>query len=777
MSAAAAAPSAAAAAVHAAPAASTPAASSAVWTALSSMRFRHAKLRASELPSRFLHVSMQRDGGALAADQTQSQAAAGEEHAVSAQHVWRMFAPFGELDGVQLIEASKPHPKATMRQFAYVSFRHAAHASQALMQLHQKYSAVEPEVRLHVHHAVEREEHAEADSAPASSAVAADAADAASSSSSSASPPPAPSGLLLYPSSVPAPLCSTLASAVSHLSKGDLSFGAALAEEDDRFGLRKPKPLGEQCIEVVKAVQDATSGIQPALPAPNRVTLSVLRPGQGVKRSRDAPHLFGAASTVLNLGPSHVVVEFAHPLRSAKERWGVLLTAGSMLVLSGEVRSEFEWSVPSKTRDVLAEGVENCVPFVVSAGADPPPGAVNMKRGNTVLCVMRHVLAEPLPAPAAEAATSAQAKLTAKEKRAKREKDEAAKDKKVHSTAIQIPGSAATASASSASSSSSPGVDAAAESAAAAMESLHVTGVYDSIATHFSNTRHSPWPRIESFVESLPAGSIVADVGCGNGKYMGLNRSISIRGCDASKELARIAREEKGFDVIVGDLMQIPFESRAFDAVLCIAVLHHISTLARRQRGARELMRLLRVGGRLLVSAWALEQDSTSRRAFPSQDVLVPWAIPSRFVEQDERAMQVARDTTAAQVAAAAQAQSEAGTVGKDGPAAAATEAASSASRAVASPSPSPSPSAPAVVDPSSGLSLVHYQRYCHVYTEGELESLFTAQFGPDEMQIVQSYYDRGNWCVVVQKNALTKFDRAEMEEQGGEADKKDAQS
>ena len=49
----------------------------------------------------------------------------------------------------------------------------------------------------------------------------------------------------------------------------------------------------------------------------------------------------------------------------------------------------------------------------------------------------------------------------------------------------------------------------------------HVTlQVYDTIASHFSGTRHSQWPRVREFIECQPAGSILADIGCGNGKYL-----------------------------------------------------------------------------------------------------------------------------------------------------------------------------------------------------------------------------------------------------------------
>ena len=51
----------------------------------------------------------------------------------------------------------------------------------------------------------------------------------------------------------------------------------------------------------------------------------------------------------------------------------------------------------------------------------------------------------------------------------------------------------------------------------------HVYEVYDKIAPHFSHTRYKPWPKIQKFLNQLEPGSVVFDVGCGNGKYMGVN--------------------------------------------------------------------------------------------------------------------------------------------------------------------------------------------------------------------------------------------------------------
>ena len=54
-------------------------------------------------------------------------------------------------------------------------------------------------------------------------------------------------------------------------------------------------------------------------------------------------------------------------------------------------------------------------------------------------------------------------------------------------------------------------------------EKKFVYGVYEKIAPHFSATRYQPWPKVQQFLNELEVGALVADVGCGNGKYLGLN--------------------------------------------------------------------------------------------------------------------------------------------------------------------------------------------------------------------------------------------------------------
>jgi len=272
-----------------------------------------------------------------------------------------------------------------------------------------------------------------------------------------------------------------------------------------------------------------------------------------------------------------------------------------------------------------------------------------------------------------------------------------------------------------------PGAAAAAGAAAPApakalatpdLERLHVHALYDVIAAHFSDTRHSRWPRVEAYVRALPRGALLVDAGCGNGKYLGaraLGRELWAVGADRSAPLAAICGA-RGHEALVADALALPLRAGLADCVACIAVLHHVSTRARRVRLVRELLRAAaREGGHVLVYAWAQEQGAGSRRAFASQDVLVPWCLQRRYADNG------------------AGAGAGAGT-GDVGPAAQpyeheqtpASPHSGQPTQAQAQPvrrlNDDEVAAAGGVVD--TARNVVVFQRYCHVFVAGELQAL-----------------------------------------------------
>lgn len=186
---------------------------------------------------------------------------------------------------------------------------------------------------------------------------------------------------------------------------------------------------------------------------------------------------------------------------------------------------------------------------------------------------------------------------------------------------------------------------------------------------------------------------------------------------------------------------------------MCIAVLHHLSTTERRLEGLRELVRIVRPGGLVLVYVWALEQNlekikkkelkeleftadkqdtasknnaaassrlswtesetseessskiktpnvqvNMKREVFEQQDLFVPWKY--RGEKQDKHCKKTAESNNAGNAA-------------------------------------------------STGGNVYH--RFYHVFKEGELVELCNRL---ENVVVKDLYYDRGNWCVLLETKA-----------------------
>ncbi|XP_069496358.1 probable tRNA methyltransferase 9B [Ambystoma mexicanum] len=159
------------------------------------------------------------------------------------------------------------------------------------------------------------------------------------------------------------------------------------------------------------------------------------------------------------------------------------------------------------------------------------------------------------------------------------------------------------------------------EKEASVLERDHVHSVYEKIAPYFSDARYRAWPKVQEFLLAQEPGSLIADIGCGNGKYLHINTRAFKVGCDYCFPLAESARNQ-GYEVMVCDGLSLPYRNECFDTVLSIAVIHHFSTKERRIRAIKEMARILRTGGQIMIYVWALEQK---RRKFGKQDIFVPW--------------------------------------------------------------------------------------------------------------------------------------------------------
>jgi SAM-dependent methyltransferase len=149
------------------------------------------------------------------------------------------------------------------------------------------------------------------------------------------------------------------------------------------------------------------------------------------------------------------------------------------------------------------------------------------------------------------------------------------------------------------------------------------------------------WPRVAEFVASLPTGSFLMDAGCGNGKNLTTAVELIRFGSDRSMPFCEMASKVGNCDTVQSDISRDigkAFRADVFDAVIAIAVIHHIPDVQGRIASLRELHRMLKPGGRLLVYVWAMEQKkgTIGARSFESQDIYVPWNLQSKYLKSEE---------------------------------------------------------------------------------------------------------------------------------------------
>jgi alkylated DNA repair dioxygenase AlkB/SAM-dependent methyltransferase len=271
----------------------------------------------------------------------------------------------------------------------------------------------------------------------------------------------------------------------------------------------------------------------------------------------------------------------------------------------------------------------------------------------------------------------------------------------------------------------------------------HVHAVYDAIATQWHHTRGRRgvlWPGATQFLQLLPAGSIVADVGCGDGKYFPAiwEAGSYVIGTDMSLPLLKTALQAgaQNDDVpesrrvsdfrrhlndrpamAVADCMSTPLRSKSCDAAICIAVLHHLSTASRRRRCIEELARIVRPGGTINIQAWALEQEEGSKRRFAANDVFVPFNAQPKYLQLNKSGSGDAK-AEGSQENAKAESKSMA-------------QVYSNAFNAE--------------FDDRKGL--VVFKRYCHLYRKGELEQLASEVPG---VAVLESGYESGNYFLIL---------------------------
>ncbi|XP_042429542.1 tRNA (carboxymethyluridine(34)-5-O)-methyltransferase-like [Zingiber officinale] len=309
------------------------------------------------------------------------------------------------------------------------------------------------------------------------------------------------------------------------------------------------------------------------------------------------------------------------------------------------------------------------------------------------------------------------------------------------------------------------------------IEKKYVHRIYDAIAPHFSSTRFAKWPKVASFLNSLQPGSVILDAGCGNGKYLGLNPDCFYIGCDISPSLVEICTR-KGHEVMVADAVDLPYRENFGDAAISIAVLHHLSTDSRRIKAIEELVRVVRKGGLILITVWAVEQEDKSLLTkwtplcHKYDDEWVKSSNPpvrgnaATKLECIPELDESCRQTSSRLFAGEVESRTDKVMDGASIPCSISEGEYSSNDglsetqqeyfvpwhlpyhRAeISGASASALESGLAKKDDKKGALV--YNRYYHVFVEGELQRLVS---GINNASIVDQFYDKSNWCIVLEK-------------------------
>jgi ubiquinone/menaquinone biosynthesis C-methylase UbiE len=104
-----------------------------------------------------------------------------------------------------------------------------------------------------------------------------------------------------------------------------------------------------------------------------------------------------------------------------------------------------------------------------------------------------------------------------------------------------------------------------------------------------------------ALVESLALHGNLLDVGCGTGRFLSaLPARYTTTGVDVSAGMLDIARQ-KGLEVEQASSAELPFEDKSFDVVATFAVLHHLIDPDLVRASIREMVRVARSGGAVIV--------------------------------------------------------------------------------------------------------------------------------------------------------------------------------
>jgi ubiquinone/menaquinone biosynthesis C-methylase UbiE len=159
---------------------------------------------------------------------------------------------------------------------------------------------------------------------------------------------------------------------------------------------------------------------------------------------------------------------------------------------------------------------------------------------------------------------------------------------------------------------------------------------YNSISKNWETKRDYFWETVVEFVDSFENKENLnyLDLGCGSGRNLELAVELKYKkenllGVDFSEELLNIVKN-KGFKTQQNDLEHLTLEDNSQDVIVCIAVHHHLLEKEQQLTSLKEMRRVLKSNGKLLLANW-----------FPQKEFIEKSVKKKKFIFIEEQVVQV----------------------------------------------------------------------------------------------------------------------------------------
>ncbi len=128
--------------------------------------------------------------------------------------------------------------------------------------------------------------------------------------------------------------------------------------------------------------------------------------------------------------------------------------------------------------------------------------------------------------------------------------------------------------------------------------------------------RRRVWDIVYKVAEGLGGNSLIADLGCGDGHnsihliVKGMVKEAVLLDISESmiRRCVKLSRDSGVYELthqVIADLTLPPLRSYSVDAVLATSSIHHLTSDELRFKALREALRMLRKGGKALITVWA----------------------------------------------------------------------------------------------------------------------------------------------------------------------------